>query len=279
VIPVKEGDGRSEVLITPSSALHSGTYWLEANLSGPGDNSQTTVARSAKMPLYAAPSVAQDSIRAAAEPSVVPVGEVLRFEVAYAAMTNREVHIDLFDAHTNYLASAFQPVTPGGGVRDMTISFPTALPGEYFITAFMTPTDKSWREAVAWSAEQKVNIVGSDYYEWIQSYWGVVLQNDSILPQDDPDGDGAQNSEEFFTGSNPLNPADGVKLKIARPGNSLTVSWPSVAGLTYQLLESPAASANLWTLVGATLIGNGMTLQVAIKPGNLSGFYRVQVLP
>jgi hypothetical protein len=82
-----------------------------------------------------------DLIKRAAEPSVVPTGEVLRFELGYAASTNRDLHIDLFDSNTNYLASAVQPVVPGSGVCDMTISAPQVAPGEYFISAFI---DAHW---------------------------------------------------------------------------------------------------------------------------------------
>ena len=74
--------------------------------------------------------------------------------------------------------------------------------------------------AVAWSADQRITVVGSDYQQWIDSYWGVVLGNDPVNPQDDPDGDGASNAEEFIARTNPRDAAS-VSPKLWLNRNTL----------------------------------------------------------
>jgi hypothetical protein len=273
---VRKGDGQRDVPIDLSMGMPKGKVWLEALLTDSPTNSLMPMARSEKTPLLAGSVVDQDFIKAVAEPSLVPVDEVLRFPVGYAAITNRDLHIDLFDANTNYLASAFQSVAPGSGVQDMTISYPNATPGEYFITVFMTPSGQSWEQAVAWGSEQRITIIAASYQEWIESYWGVVLQNDPVGPQDDPDGDGVSNAEEFLAQTDPRNAE--VRLKIARGATGLVVSWPSIAGRTYQLLESSSATAGLWTMIGGPSIGTGTAVDVAVTPKGISSFYRVQLV-
>jgi hypothetical protein len=273
------GDGCVDVAVTLPDNVPDGAYWLEALLSDPNTNLITAAAHSQRMPVLVSSSVNRDFIRGTVEPAIVPVGEVFRFQVGYSATTNRDLHIDLFDANTNYLASAFQAVPSGSGLSDLTISLPTMTPGGCFITVFMTPAGESWTNAVAWGSEQRLSVVAAPYYEWIQSHWGIVLQNDPVYPEDDSDGDGAPNAYEFLTQTDPRNAQDVLKLKLANTESGLVVRWSSVAGLSYQLLESASLAGNLWTPVGQPLNGNGTVLEVAVSPPSGAGFYRVKVLP
>ena len=276
---ISRGDVVVDVPIALRPGVNIGNFVLDAFLSNSSTNWQTPMARAERVAVRVAPIVEQDLIKARVEPAIVPVGEVFRFTVSYAAITNRDLHVDLFDASTNYLASAFQPVPPGSGVRDMTISYTGAKPGEYFVTAFITPSGESWKQAVAWSADRSITVIGSDYQQWVESYWGVTLANDLIAPQDDPDGDGASNGQEFLAHTDPRNAADVLKMRIARVGASLIVSWQSVAGRSYQLFESPNSGGRVWAPVGEPLAGTGTMLQVAVSAENAARFYRVQVLP
>jgi hypothetical protein len=194
---VSRGDGILDVPIAPAPGMSSGDFVLVAFLSDSPTNGQTPMARAPSASIRMASVVGQDFMDAKVEPGIVLAGEVFRFTVSYAARTNRDLHIDLFDARTNYLASAFQPVPPGSGVRDLTISQPGAAPGNYFVTVFLTPTGESWKQAVAWGAERPIVVIGADYQRWVESWWGVLLGNDRVAPQDDPDGDGASNGRSF----------------------------------------------------------------------------------
>jgi hypothetical protein len=219
-----------------------------------------------------------DILNATVEPSLIPAGEVFRFEVDYAASTVRDLHIDLFDASTNYLASALQPVTPGSGICDMTISFPKAAPGDYFISAYMTPANQPLNEAVAWSNERHLTVISTAYEQWIESQWGIVLQNDPVRPQDDPDGDGASNADEFRTQTDPRNAQSVLRLSLARTEAGLIVSWPSVAGHSYQLLESASPVGESWLPVGGPLVGTGAPLVLEVGPASNPAFFRVQLV-
>jgi hypothetical protein len=277
-VQVPRGDGRIEVPVTLAANPSTGTLWAQALLSNSFQNSPAAMARSSKVQLLVKPSFDADMITAATEPSVVPVGEVLRFEVGYAASADRDLHVDLFDANSNYLASAVQPVSIGSGVCDMTISFTKATPGEYFISSFMTPSGQSRTEAVAWSPQRPVTLIGTAYQQWTESFWGVVLQNDPVGPQDDPDGDGATNAYEFITHTDPRDAQSVLKVKLFRTSTGLRVSWPSVAGHAYQLLESASLSGGSWSPVGGTLVGDGSLLEVSVTPNSSQTFYRVKLV-
>jgi hypothetical protein len=67
-------------------------------------------------------------------------------------------------------------------------------------------------------------------------------------------------------------------MNIARMGTNLVVSWPSVAGYTYQLSEAPDASGGRWAPVGEPVAGTGTTLQVSVSAENPFRCYRVRVL-
>jgi len=144
------------------------------------------------------------------------------FTVSYAAITNRDLHVDLFGRKRELPGERLSPVPPAAGVRDMTIKLqPGAQQGEYFVTAFITPSGESWKQAVAWSADRSITgQCGSYYQQWVESYWGVTLANDLVAPQDDPDGDGASNGQEFLAHTDPRNAADVLKMRIARVGVS-----------------------------------------------------------
>ena len=278
-VTVLQGDGHVDVSLELPAQVDEGNYWLEAILANSSSNLQSPLAHSVRLPLLVKSSVDLDLVNVTVEPSLISAGEVFRFEVGYAATTNRDLHIDLFDAGTNYVAISVQPVSSGSGVCDMTISFPKATPGDYFISAYMTPGGQPLDQAVAWSNERHLTVMSIAYKQWIESQWGILLQNDPVRPQDDPDGDGASNADEFRTQTDPRNALSILKLSLARAETGLVVSWPSVAGHSYQLLESASPVGDSWLPVGGPLVGTGAPLEVAFKPSWDPAYYRVQLLP
>ena len=278
-VNVSRGDGLIEVPVLLQGGVTDGNYILESFLSDSSTNWQSPFARSPNCPLRVTPQVRQDFINAIVDPATVPAGEVFRFVIAYAALTNRELHVDLFDANTNFLAGNLQPVPAGAGIHDLTISYPGAVPGEYFATAFITPTGQSWTGAVAWSADQRITVVASDYQQWIDSYWGVVLGNDPVNPRDDPDGDGASNAEEFIARTNPRDAASVLNAAIGTSEAGLTVRWHSVAGSRYQVVECSSLKGDVWTPFGAPVAGTGAVLEAPVGAGGSARFFRVQALP
>jgi len=275
-VRVNRGDGLLDVPVVLQPGVTNGNYVLESFVSDSTANWQTPMARSTNFPVSVTPLVKQDLINAIVQPVMLPAGEVFRFTIDYAATTNRDLHIDLFDANTNFLAGTLQPVPAGSGIRDMTISYPGARSGEYFVTSFITPTGQSWEQAVAWSVERRITVVGPGYHQWLQSHWGVLLENDAINPPDDPDGDGAGNADEFVAFTDPRNAADVLKTVITRTEAGLTVSWPSKIGCNYRLYAT--ADFNLWTPVAALTAGTGEAIRVPLSStGGAEMFYRVLV--
>ena len=278
-VRVSRGHGILDVPVVLSTGLGNGTYVLESFLSSASTNWQNPMARSPNFSVRTASSVQQDFINVIPEPAAVPAGEVFRFTVDYAAVTNRDLHIDLFDANTNFLAGASQSIPAGSGIQDMTLSVPLAPPGKYFVTAFCAPRGQSWTQAVAWSANRAVTVRAREYQQWIESYWSIVLGNDSVNPEDDPDADGVNNADEFSALTDPRLATDVLKPQMARISSGLNVFWRSVVGRRYQLWQSSNLSNGSWRTVGETLNGTGALIQVAVGAGNGASFYRVQVLP
>jgi hypothetical protein len=278
-VNVSRGDGSLDIPVTLQPGVTNGNCTLECFLSNSSTNWQTVYARSKNFTVRATPQVLLDSVNAIAEPAVVPAGEVFRLVIDYVAIHNRDLHIDLFDAHTSFLAGNLQPVPQGSGIRDLTISYPDAPPGEYFITVFITPSGQSWEQALAWGAERRITVVGSDYQRWIESYWGTVLGNDPVNPRDDADGDGACNTYEFVAGTNPRDAAAVLKAEIAKSEAGLTVSWRSIASGRYQLFQCPQLGGEVWMPVGGPVIGTGAKLEISVPAESSVRFFRVEVLP
>jgi hypothetical protein len=160
----------------------------------------------------------------------------------------------------------------------MTISFPGPSPGDYLISAYIMPVSQPLNEAVAWSNERHLTVMSTAYEQWIESYWGIVLQNDPVRPQDDPDGDGATNADEFRTQTGPRNAESILKLSLARTETGLVASWPSVAGHSYQLLESTSPVGDSWLPVGGPLVGTGAPLVLEVVPASNPAYFRVQLV-
>jgi hypothetical protein len=276
---VGRGDGLLDLLVTVQPGVTNGNYLLECFLSDSSTNWQNTMARSQNSPVVVADSVAQDRINVIPQAAFLSAGEVFRFAVSYAAPAHRDLHIDLFDANTNFLAGALQPVGPGSGVHEMTISHPGAQPGEQFVTAFITPSGQSWNDALAWSADRSVTVVGMDYQRWLEAHWGVLLGNDALHPQQDADGDGASNDSERIAHTAPLDAADVLRLSTSIVGGQIILSWRSAGVRQYQLFQRGDVALESWTPLGAIIDGTGDTVQVSIDLASAipQKFFRLQV--
>lgn len=278
-VPVSRGDGLLDVAITPPPTLTSGAYMLEGFLSDSPTNWQNVMARSANYSVQLNATVTNDFIQALPQPAVLPAGEVFRFLVTYAAATNRDLHLDLLDANTNFMAGTVQRVVASSGIQELTIGHPSAAPGTYLVNSFITAPGLTWTQALAWGAGQQVVVLPKSYMDWVQWRWGEVLGSDSILPDQDADGDGASNEAERIAHTGPLHATDALRLQTESVGGQLMLTWRSALLREYQLLETTDLAANIWTPRGDALAGTGGTLQVPIDPpaAGPQKFYRLQV--
>jgi hypothetical protein len=276
-VKVARGAGLLDIPVPLQPHMASGNYVLELFLSAISDWPQP-MTKAEKVAIRVSPAIQEDTIHAIVRPSSIPEGEVFRFVVKYSATTHRDLHIDLFDASTNFVAGGLQPVTAGSGIRDMTLSAPNAPAGEYFVTAFLTPRGQQWEQATAWSADQRIIVTPTAYQQWIEAHWGVLLWMDAAGPEDDPDRDGADNYTEFQTLTNPRDPADVLKASIEKSGSGWTVAWRSSPGRSYQLLQSASLNSGDWTAVGGVTVGTGALIEIEISPAHASTFYRIQAM-
>jgi hypothetical protein len=95
----------------------------------------------------------------------------------------------------------------------------------------------------------------------------------------DDDGDGMSNASEDAAGTNPFSSVSILRItNIAYlPPNSVSVSWNSVTGKTYQV-ETATVPNGPYGSIGSPITANGpSTTQVVNAP--LPAFYRVSVVP
>jgi hypothetical protein len=79
-------------------------------------------------------------------------------------------------------------------------------------------------------------------YAWLQQY---RLPTDGAADYMDPDRDGMNNWQEWICGTCPTNPLSALRLLSASPaGTNVTVTWQSVAGVSYFLERSTDLSAS-----------------------------------
>ncbi|MFM8653921.1 MAG: thrombospondin type 3 repeat-containing protein, partial [Verrucomicrobiota bacterium] len=87
----------------------------------------------------------------------------------------------------------------------------------------------------------------------------------------DPDGDRFTNAQEFSLGTDPMDPSSSFKTgAMSRDGNSVTISWSSVSGKTYQVQKRASLTSGSWVDVGgpitATSGSSSATVDVSDAP-------------
>jgi hypothetical protein len=127
------------------------------------------------------------------------------------------------------------------------------------------------------------------YLAWALSYYGCTncTQSSELA---DPDGDGANNRNEFYGGTDPTNRASSVRItSVARRTNDMVISWRTVGGRTnvLQVANGDASGSltdnfvNILPLIAVTGIGETTTNQVDVGGATNAParFYRVRLVP
>jgi hypothetical protein len=94
----------------------------------------------------------------------------------------------------------------------------------------------------------------------------------------DPDGDGANNWQEYVAGTNPLDATSVLKfLPAISSGSAFTLQWPSVVNKNYSV-QSCSSAGGAWSTIASNLIGNSQVMQWTDTNASADArFYRAQV--
>jgi hypothetical protein len=102
----------------------------------------------------------------------------------------------------------------------------------------------------------------------------------ALAASGDQDGDGRSNLDEQTAGTNPLDATSLFKiLSINRAAPSVSVSFTSVIGKSYQLESSTSLQALSWSPAGSSLVASGVqsTLTDSTGGSDPKRFYRIRV--
>ncbi len=100
-----------------------------------------------------------------------------------------------------------------------------------------------------------------------------------IDPAGDDDGDGMNNAAEDVAATNPFSSNSILRvtdISIPSPG-SLSVTWSSVTGKTYQLESAPSPDGS-YLSVGSPMTATGPSTSETFS-SSAPAFYRVRVIP
>jgi Tol biopolymer transport system component len=115
---------------------------------------------------------------------------------------------------------------------------------------------------------------------WMTHCFGhpTAQAGDQSRAQDDADGDGASNLQEYLAGTDPTDAASVFRAQITgtiSPGNTVTLNWPAVPGKSYHLQSKTNLSESVWLDSGANLSIIGTQVYVTVPSDPPSRFYRV----
>lgn len=115
--------------------------------------------------------------------------------------------------------------------------------------------------------------------EWEEFFFEKLLSPGE--EKEDSDGDGLRNQDEFWAGTDPLNPASNLKLFTRFEGedSQLSLVWLGVKGKSYQLQSS--IDLKEWSPEGEPMRpdADGELSVTVPQPANASGWYRIEMTP
>jgi Tol biopolymer transport system component len=114
---------------------------------------------------------------------------------------------------------------------------------------------------------------------WMIEYFGhpTGQAGDLSRAQDDADGDGMNNLQEFLAGTIPSSPNSLLALSIAADGTrtNLLLSWNAVSGKNYQVLSATNLSNPVWQVFPASIGVNGSQRYFNVQATNSQRYFRI----
>lgn len=104
------------------------------------------------------------------------------------------------------------------------------------------------------------------------------------MANEDADGDGMSNLQEFLTGTDPTDPDSAFRIiSITNVNDDLAVMWTTQPNKTNQLETSSILDSNAtWLSVGSLAIGTGSPISQTDSGAATNApvrFYRVRLVP
>jgi hypothetical protein len=114
---------------------------------------------------------------------------------------------------------------------------------------------------------------------WMQHFFGhpIGQAGDASLAQNDLDGDGGSNLQEYLSGTSPTDSSSSFRAQVS-PGSN-TLSWPASPSKNYQVQFKNDLTDMQWQpLPGSyTIVGNQAFM--SLPGGQANQFYRIVITP
>ena len=105
----------------------------------------------------------------------------------------------------------------------------------------------------------------------------AILNARSWLVDQDTDGDGCADIDEYAAGTNPFDASSFLAIESVRPGQAVLLSWPSVVGKRYQIESRTNLLTAPWLAEGGVLEGDGSVVTATAVVTESRRFFRVRV--